>query len=226
MKTLYKHIIFVGIAALLHLHSTAQSEFVLQLNSSSSYHIYWDNILYHQSHGSLMISDIFEGNHYLKIFKYKKSPHPYGVQAFKKLIYEGTVYIPSHTRTVAQLNHHENFIIVKQEPLVYYEPTPYPYYNSPMGPVAFRQLIDVIDDATFDSNKLQIAEQAIQRNYFTARQIATITELFGFESSRLKFAKTAYHSCVDAENYFLVYKTFNFSSSIDELTQYINGTQY
>lgn len=226
MKTLYKYTIFAGIATLLYLQSTAQSEFVLQLNSSSSYHIYWDNTLYHKSHGNLIVSNIFEGNHYLKIFKFKKSPHPYGVQSIKKLIYEGTVYIPSHTRTVAHLNQYGQLAIIKQEPLPYYEPSPYPYYNKPMGPVAFRQLIDVIDDATFDSNKLQIAEQATQRNYFTARQIATITELFGFESSRVKFAKTAYHSCIDEENYFLVYKAFNFSSSIDELTQFINETQY
>lgn len=226
MKTIHKIIIFTGLIMLSMQQLYAQSEFILQLNGRSSYIIYWDNNSHHYSGGNFIITDIFEGNHYLKIYRYKSGPHPHGMNYSKFLVYQGSVYIPASTRTTAHINQFGQFAILKQEPLPYFDPNPSPFYNPPMSAVAFRQLLDVIDDATFDSSKLQIAEQAARKNYLTAQQIATITELFGFESSRVKFAKSAYRNCVDPGNYFLVYKAFTFSSSIDELNRYIDGNQY
>jgi len=45
--------------------------------------------------------------------------------------------------------------------------------------------------------------------------------VFSFESTRLDFARMAYHRVIDPQNYFIVNNAFRFSSSIDELYQYI-----
>jgi hypothetical protein len=52
-------------------------------------------------------------------------------------------------------------------------------------------------------------------------EIAEITKLFSFESSRLDFAKYAYDYVIDPKNYVIVQDAFMFSSSTSELQDYI-----
>jgi hypothetical protein len=54
-------------------------------------------------------------------------------------------------------------------------------------------------------------------------QIIEIVNLFSFEENKLDYAKFAYSKCVDKNNYFIVNDAFSFSSSTDELTEYIES---
>ncbi len=85
----------------------------------------------------------------------------------------------------------------------------------------FDELIYQLRDASFESDKLIIAKQAVRGNAYSADQIGNIMMEFGYESSRLEFAKFAYGFCLDPENYYQVNSAFQFSSSIDELDRFI-----
>lgn len=93
----------------------------------------------------------------------------------------------------------------------------------PMSQGDFSSAMQTIESKSFDSSKLQIAEAVANSNYLTSGQVREITELFDFESSRLKFAKDAFAAVIDPGNYYQVNDAFNFDSSIRELDAYVRN---
>ena len=86
----------------------------------------------------------------------------------------------------------------------------------------FSSALQTIKGQSFDDTKLKTAKQIVASNCVTATQIAEICKIFGFEETKLDFAKSAYSSCTEPNNYFKVNNVFSFSSSVDELTEYIS----
>ena len=68
-----------------------------------------------------------------------------------------------------------------------------------------------------------MAKQITGNNCLSTDQVKSVMELFGFEASKLEFAKFAYDHVSDRKNYFKVNDAFGFSSSVDELDEYIQG---
>ncbi len=78
-----------------------------------------------------------------------------------------------------------------------------------------------IKKQSFDTERLKIAKNAVAQGSMLSSEIAEITKLFSFESSRLEFAKFAYTYTIDKKNYVIVQDAFQFSSSTSELQDYI-----
>jgi hypothetical protein len=93
--------------------------------------------------------------------------------------------------------------------------------NSAINDKSFYQLKQSIQNESFDDTKKSIALQAMRNNYFTSAQVKELVQLFTFESSKLDIAKQGYKNVVDKQNYFTVSDVFTFSSSKQELMQYI-----
>ena len=89
------------------------------------------------------------------------------------------------------------------------------------GSNSFLALKDAIARASFDSDKLLIANQFIKHNTISAKEVADVMRLLTYESNKLEFAKNAYEACYDKENYFLVNQAFTYSSSIRQLNAFI-----
>ncbi|MFC5196365.1 DUF4476 domain-containing protein [Bizionia hallyeonensis] len=90
----------------------------------------------------------------------------------------------------------------------------------------FNQALTAIKSKTFSDSKLTLAKQVTKGNCLTAAQIAQITNLFDFESTKLEYAKFAYSFCYNPENYWKVNNAFEFESTIDELNEYIESLGY
>ncbi|MFY0645036.1 MAG: DUF4476 domain-containing protein [Bacteroidia bacterium] len=86
---------------------------------------------------------------------------------------------------------------------------------------SFDALLGVMNNASFDGDKLSIAQQYVQSNGVTSVQVLQMADAMDFETNKLAFAKYAYQYTVDPENYFMVNKTFDFSSSIRSLNNFI-----
>lgn len=84
----------------------------------------------------------------------------------------------------------------------------------------FQQFVQLMRSEAFDSNKLNMAKDYASRTQLSAGQVADIAKEFAFDSSRLDWAKSAYASCYDKQNYFLLKGAFTFSSSYNDLIQY------
>jgi hypothetical protein len=95
--------------------------------------------------------------------------------------------------------------------------------SSPMAKSAFETAKTSIDGKGFDDSKLTTAKQVVKSNCMSSAQIKEVMELFGFEDTKLAFAKYAYDYCTDTNNYYVVSDAFGFSSSTDELNTYIES---
>lgn len=95
--------------------------------------------------------------------------------------------------------------------------------NWPMSPGDFQNARHTISNADFEDDKLTIAKQIVGMNCLTVQQVKQLGMLFDFEDNKLEFAKFAYGRTFDLGNYYQLNDMFDFSSSIDELNNYINS---
>lgn len=95
-----------------------------------------------------------------------------------------------------------------------------------MSSTDFASALGTIKGQGFDETRLKTAQQVAGSNCLNATQISEICKVFGFEETKLDFAKYAYNRCTEPNNYFKVNSVFNFSSSSDELNEYISGRQH
>ena len=86
----------------------------------------------------------------------------------------------------------------------------------------FESVKGSINSKSFEESKLTVAKQVISSNCLFASQVREVMMLFGFENTKLEFAKYAYNYTYDLGNYFKVNDAFQFESSIDDLNRAIN----
>lgn len=92
-----------------------------------------------------------------------------------------------------------------------------------MGPSDFNSALATVKKQSFDDTRLKTAKQIVSANCLKPEQIVQIATIFGFEESKLDFAKFAYDYCTERQNYFKVNNIFSFSTSVDNLTEYIQN---
>ncbi len=91
----------------------------------------------------------------------------------------------------------------------------------PMSDADFNNVIRSIKSKSFDDTKLTVAKQIVSSNCMLCSQVKEIMLLFSFEETRLDFAKYAYRFVHDIGNYYKLNDAFSFSSSVEELDEYI-----
>lgn len=104
-------------------------------------------------------------------------------------------------------------------------PPPPPGVHGPVPcpPSEFMEIKQLVRSADFENDKMNIAKQATSAHYFYVDQIADIARLFDFEHNRLEYVKFAYDHCIDRNLYYKLNGIFEFSSSKDELNEFINS---
>lgn len=95
--------------------------------------------------------------------------------------------------------------------------------NTAMNGSDFNDAKATIANNSFDETKLSTAKQIIASNCMSAAQITTLLSTFGFEETKLDFAKYAYEYCADKNNYFKLSNAFTFESSKTELNNYVQS---
>lgn len=96
-----------------------------------------------------------------------------------------------------------------------------PGCSVPMNKASFDRAKQSVADKGFDETRLSTAKQIARSNCLSTSQIVDIMGTFGFEETKLDFAKFAYDYCTDKGNYYLVGDAFSFSSSTEELNSFL-----
>lgn len=132
------------------------------------------------------------------------------------------------TTTITQPTQQEQAVI-KPKPQIQTQPVqeakPTGGCITPMNNIDFQSAKKSIASKSFEDSKLTTAKQIVSANCVLSSQVKEILDLFGFESTRLEFAKYAYKYTYDKNNYYKVNEGFKFESSIDELNEFINGAE-
>ena len=84
-------------------------------------------------------------------------------------------------------------------------------------------MMERISDAAFADDKVSMAKQILRTNCIVIEQLVEILEEISFDEDQLNLAKFAYDHVYDLENYYEVYGVFSFSSSSDELDDFIES---
>lgn len=74
---------------------------------------------------------------------------------------------------------------------------------------------------SFADDKMDVAKLALRNSCVWTAQVIELAELFDFEDDRLAFAKYAYDRCFDQSEFYQVNSIFDFSSTKEELNEYI-----
>lgn len=159
-------------------------------------------------------------------------------------VYNGSLNLAANQRVVAEIDTYGNFKIIQNTYIAstnWYTTNPgevcthpgtipgngYPgggyYPPNPANDPAFQQFLGMLDQESFDSNKLTAAKSYASKTNLSAQQIAEINKKYTFDSNRLEWAKYAYSKCYDKANYFLLKSTFAYSSNYSALEDYIEG---
>lgn len=210
-------VLFISLMCVYQLRAQ-QSELILKTQNNQSFHAIINNQPVVNTGNAQVISNLAPGRHHVRMI----SNPQYNGAAFvlPALLYDGYVDVPANTRMIAMVINLGFIQIILQEPLfggIFQPPG--------MHPADFEMLKQTIRNQSFDSSRLSVAKQATSMNYLSSRQVFELMELLTFESSKLEFAKHAYNRTVDRNNYYVVNNAFTFSSSVDELTRYIQNVR-
>lgn len=102
--------------------------------------------------------------------------------------------------------------------------TPYPddyYPHGVMNARVFEEFCQTLKKESFTSNKFKIIETAVVNTRFTSEQCMRIVEYFTFESDQVKLMKKIYPVVVDKESFFKVISTLTYSSSKNDVNNFI-----
>lgn len=180
---------------------------------------------------AITVDNLTPGNHWISIARH------FGYYGQSTIVFSGYVFIPEMSEVRSILTRTNRLKVVEviptaPQPICYdddygYDPYNNYSYNAPIiiSQNDFGMLRNSIAGKSFESTKLEIAKQALQRYNFNTQQVAEMMRLFTFESSKLEFAKVAYDKTVDKNRYFIINDEFTFSSSISELNRYIGNKQ-
>ncbi|CAA6829722.1 MAG: HlyD family of secretion proteins, partial [uncultured Aureispira sp.] len=77
-----------------------------------------------------------------------------------------------------------------------------------------------------ESDRFRAARRFVRNNYVNAHQIADIMMMFRHESTKLEFAKYAFHRTCDIQNYGIVFAQLTYKSSRRDLDCYVRDFQW
>ncbi len=95
--------------------------------------------------------------------------------------------------------------------------------NVVMSDKDFKEFKKSIGNMNFENTNVTITESMLDQNTVSTKQLAELLTFFTFESNKLDIAKYAYTHTCDKKNYYMLYNSFNFDSSVEELKNYISG---
>lgn len=103
----------------------------------------------------------------------------------------------------------------------YSDPAPQRNCTGAMSDASFAKMRESVESKPFSDTKMSTARVATKNACLSVRQIKQICSLFSMDDDRLTYAKFAYDYCVDKANYYQVSEVFSFSSTTDELNQFL-----
>ncbi len=246
MKKLLFSLLMVSLAASMWAGNLNRSELRISLYDGSAFNIAVGNMVFNKQATSYTIQNLAPGEHFVEILKTERFRDRHGRWIVSNsLVFADYVYFRGATSLLAEIDRRGRFVVIAEFSHLgnmrddrhrsnkrnhsYSQSRHTDSYsgqwslnqNSTMNQHAFAALLSTLSNSSFDSDKLEIAKQALAWNHVTAMQVRQIIAVFSFESSKLEIAKFAFGSTIDPENYFIVHNAFSFSSSSRELNSYI-----
>ncbi len=224
------------------------TKLTISSSSGASIRVMVDGNRYSRTGGAVIIRNIPAGYHTIKVFQKKQSRFGNGYSSNYQQVYSAQVNIKNQYHTDIMLNRFGKALVDEQVMgSGYYDEDDDDWGNDgnyggwnngnnggwntgngnwngmTMDARTFDQFKQVLRNETMDDSRLNLAKQTISANNFTSAQVKELVNLFTFESNKVDLAKYAYRYTVDKGSYFVLNDAFTFSSSKEELSNYIRN---
>ncbi len=229
--------------------ANALSELSITMANNTPFYIILNGEVIDPDGSSLMLYDVVPGNHNLQVYRYLTDNNGYYTK-YVEIFYNGKLLINDMERLISHLTVDGRLMVTQRIDLRpntgnngyhgngnqgnngHYgnngNSGTNGYHNGPnsnavyiIGPAEFNRLEAMIRNASFEQTKLSVAKEGIRGKWVSSEMVYKIMKLFSFESTRLEFAKWAYHRTSNKQFFYTVHRAFHFESSIIELNQYI-----
>ena len=234
-----RKIILIALIGLYTLTSFGQiiqqkSELNLSVYNNIEFTMIFDAIVYSKPSNTYRIADIIPGSHSLQVFKVEKYRNYEGYWDQKYvLLFSAMIDVPANSRITALINQSNQFVTISTERIIEIgrrdgDRDRDGEHRGPkcMTEDQFRDLKNSVASKPFEETKLSVAKEAIAANGIKTSQVIELMDEMSFEDSKLTLAKYAYNYTIDKNEYYLVNDAFSFSSSIDELNEYIKDQKH
>lgn len=216
-----------------------QSKLSITIVGNKNVEIMVGNTRYQSEDNSILINNLQPGSHVIKVYSLGKNSRRNRWGNNAELLYSSTVYVrPGYFVGITidrsgRANFEERSISNRRNDdwndrynrNDRYDDRNNRYnrndFDRVMSEQQFSSIVQTLRREYSDNSRLALARQIIDRNYFTAEQVKQMMHLFAFENYRLDIAKQAYHNTADQRNYFVVYDALNYSSSKEQLANFI-----
>ncbi len=216
----------------------AQSKLSISASGNADIRVMVDGVRYTSNGRDIVISNLRNGNHTVKIFRAGNDRNRYngnnrgnGYQ----LVYSNNLFIKPQYHVDITINRFGKAFVDEQMISSGYNDDDDDwgvdnndqYYDRSsrrvMDKAVFDQFKQTLRNEVFEDARLQIAKQFVGTNYFNTAQVKEMLSLFVFEENKLALAKYAYDFTVDKGNYFIVNDAFIFSENKESLMKYIQN---
>jgi hypothetical protein len=206
----------------------------IKLTTNQMLSVAVDDRYYERRGTSLTIGNIPNGRHYLKVYNYRIGRSGNGRA---NLVYSGYVDLRPASHNTAIVDPFQRKLTMRTVSTYIRERNdPYENWNDPnydkyddgynSNELRNQEVADLdnrVQDRSMDGDKLKLVQTALNGRTYYTDQLRTMVGWFSFESTKLDFLKGAYDNTIDKENYWKLEDVFSFSSSKDELNDFVNA---
>lgn len=97
-----------------------------------------------------------------------------------------------------------------------------PVARQVMSDALFKEFFASVKRESFDDTKEKMIKTSLRGNWITTTQLVALLNNMTFDSNKLSVAKAGYDFVIDKQNFFKIYPQLQFSTSKDELMDYVN----
>lgn len=197
-----------------------KSKFFLKVWDDSEFTIIFDSKVYNTPTTKFKLNRVKPGKHKLKVIKEIHGPLGYSA---REILFKGSINIPPTSKVVAKINRYNDLVIISIKSLDKDDESDIEKEKrqNMLSIGDFKKLKEDIEEAKYESDKLDLAKSMIGKNMVRTNQIFELIELFGFESTKLEFAMYVYPYVVNKKNFAKINEVFIKSTSIKELEVFI-----
>jgi hypothetical protein len=191
-----------------------------------------DDRYYERRGTSLTIGDIPAGKHYLKVYNYRVGRSGNGRA---NVVYSGYVVLKPNSFNTCIVDPFQRKMTMRTTQTFDRDDNDnYENWNddgndrnyndnhsNAMRNQDVTELGVRVKDRMTDSDKDKLMRSVLANKTYYTEQLRTMMGWLSFESTKLEFAKWAYDNTIDKENYWKLEDIFSFSSSKNELTDYV-----
>jgi hypothetical protein len=216
--------IFTIFAFIAFTNLTFSSELFVKVNADAAFYAVLGIQNVNSNTNVFRFFDLSQGYHNLTIYKNSSNAQ----------FYSGSLKLDFNQRLICEIDNFGNLTIVAKESINYINwYTCITSSNSNLNgsnnnwnnssDAGYQAFVKMIEEESFDSNKLTKAKNYISKTSLSAAQIAEIMGKLSFDSGKLDWSKYAYQFCYDKQNYFMLESVFSFKSSYNDLEKFIKG---